>query len=60
MVSFPLCQVREPNGSYTYAVWSTSTGTSTKLVFNAPVAGTLNIQGGQRSDRHYQRFIQGR
>ena len=37
-----LLKFREPNGSYTYAVWST--GASTKLIFDAPVAGTLNIQ----------------
>ncbi|MFH0351443.1 MAG: hypothetical protein ACHBMF_05870 [Chromatiales bacterium] len=39
-----LLKLREPNGTYTYAVWSTGASTSTKLILNAPVAGALNIQ----------------
>ena len=37
-----LLKFREPNGAYTYTVWSTGAATSTKLILNAPVA--LNIQ----------------
>ncbi|MGH8602174.1 MAG: cellulase family glycosylhydrolase [Gammaproteobacteria bacterium] len=39
-----LLKFREPNGPYTYTVWSTGAATSTNLILNAPVAGALNIQ----------------